>query len=193
MATSVLAVSSASAADLVSNGGFPSGIADWHLVGRGSMAHSADGSGAPGSLEIDGGLAGDATQAVAGQCISPVSPGQALEFEASVRVVSGSPANCRVALFESDRDDCLWIDLGAEVRRTTFSTGWDNLAGGTLTTSVWTRSVEVRLHCANAGGDTDPLQVRFDNVAVNTTGVTDVIFSDGFESGNTSAWSSVVP
>jgi hypothetical protein len=98
-----------------------------------------------------------------------------------------------MALFESEGEDCLWIELGAEVRRTTFSAGWGSLSGGTTTTSPGTGSLEVRLHCARAEGDTDPLQVRFDDVTVSTTSLADLIFSDDFESGGASAWSSSVP
>ena len=101
------------AGDLVSNGGFSSDISGWHLVGRGSLAHSTDGSDASGALEIEGGLAGGATQAVAGQCLSPVTPDQTLYFGGSVRVVTGSPASCRIAVFESADADCSWIALGA--------------------------------------------------------------------------------
>lgn len=179
--------------NLVSNPAFGSGIAGWHLVGRGVLASSTDGAAAPGSLQATGGLAGDATQAVAGQCVSSVSPGQALEFQARVRVVSGSPSYCRIALFESERSDCRWIGLGAEVRRTAFSGGWDLLSGGSLTTAASTRSVEVRLHCANAIGNRQALEVRFDDIAVTPAGFVAEIFSDGFELGNTSRWSSTVP
>jgi len=193
VAMSVLGASGASAGDLVSNGEFTTGIADWRPVGRGSLAHSADGANAPGALEIEGGLAGNATQAVGGQCLSPVLPGQALEFGASVRVVSGSPAYCRVALFESAGADCRWIALGSEIRRTTFSGGWEPVTGGRLTAAAATGSVELRLHCANADGNTTALQVRFDDVVVSTSAGSDLIFADDFETGNTSEWSSVVP
>lgn len=189
----LLFAAGAESQNLVINPTFGGGIAGWHLVGRGGLASSTDGAAAPGSLQATGGLAGDATQAVAGQCVSTVSPGQALEFQARVRVVSGSPSYCRIALFESARSDCHWIGLGAEVRRTTFSGGWDMLAGGTLTTAASTRSVEVRLHCANPTGGLQPLEVRFDDVAVVPAGFVAEIFSDGFELGNTSRWSSTVP
>jgi hypothetical protein len=177
----------------VRNPAFGSGIAGWHLVGRGTLASSTDGATAPGSLQATGGLAGNATQAVAGQCVSSLSPAQALEFQARVRVVSGSPAYCRIALFESERSDCRWIGLGAEVRRTAFSGGWDLLAGGSLTTAASTRSVEVRLHCANGAGGLQALVLRFDDIAVTPAGFVAEIFSDGFELGNTSRWSSTVP
>jgi len=189
----VLGAAAADAQNLVANPDFTSGIASWHLVGRGALAHGTDGANAPGSLQAAGGLAGNATQAVVGQCITSVSPAQILDFQAEVRVVSGSPSYCRIALFESDRPDCLWIELGSEVRRTTFSGGWDSLHGGTLTTSGGTRSIEVRLHCANAAGALQALDVRFDDIVVTPTGSAAEIFSDGFESGDTVRWSSTAP
>lgn len=179
----------ADAQNLVTNGEFTSGVSGWHLVGRGVLSANADGA---GSLQAAGGLAGDATQGVAGQCIA-VSPAQGYAFSASVRVVSGAPSYCRIALFESDRADCLWLDLGAEVRRTTFTGGWDGLAGGTLVTSSGTHSIELRLHCANATGDRLPLEVRFDTVVVETSAGLVEIFSDDFESGDTNNWSSTQP
>lgn len=181
------------AAELVSNGDFDSTVVGWRLVGRGALAHNGDGMAAPGSLELTGGLAGGATQAIAGQCLSPVSGGQQIEFSAMVRVAAGSPASCRVALFESEHDDCTWIVLGAEVRRSTFSSAWHALIGGNLTTAIATRSVELRLHCANAEGNTAGLQVRFDDVSVNTVSTPSVIFVDDFETGDSSRWSSKVP
>ncbi len=190
---STLVVNGASAGDLVSNGDFSSGISAWRLVGRGSLSHSTDGSGAPGALEIDGGLAGNSTQSVAGQCLSPVTPGQTLNFGATVKVVDGTPSYCRVALFESEGADCLWITLASEVRRAAFSGGWDVLSGGVLTVGAGTGSLELRLHCANADGQTGALRARFDDVVVSTTPTADEIFSDGFEDGNTSAWSLAVP
>lgn len=189
----LLVAAATGAQNLVANPDFGSGIAGWHLVGRGALTHSADGGMAPGSLEAAGGLAGNATQAVAGQCLSGASPGQLLDFRVRLRVVSGSPSYCRVALFESERDDCRWIALGAELRRTTFSGGWDLLSGGSLPIAAGTRSIELRLHCATAAGDLDPLVVRFDDVSVTRGGFVSEIFSDGFELGNTSRWSSTFP
>ena len=188
-----LGAAAAGAQNLVANPDFGSGIASWHLVGRGALAHDADGATAPGSLQAAGGLAGNATQAVSGQCIAPISPAQILEFQAEVRVVSGSPSYCRIALFESARSDCLWIELGSEVRRIVFSGGWDSLHGGILTTSGGTRSIEVRLHCANATGALQALDVRFDDIVVTPTGSAAEIFADGFESGDTVRWSSTAP
>ena len=179
--------------NLVVNGEFDAGISGWHLVGRGALSHSGDGANSAGALQAEGGLAGNATQAVAGQCITAVSPAQSLNFQAEIRVVSGSPSYCRIALFESEHSDCRWIGLGAEVRRTSFSGGWDSLHGGTLMTSAGTASVEVRLHCATATGDLQALDVRFDDIVVTPAGPVVTIFADDFETGNTVKWSSTVP
>lgn len=183
----------APAADLVVNGDFDSDTTHWRVVGRGILGHSTDGAAAAGSLEGAGGLAGDATHVIAGQCLSPVSGGQTMMFSARVRVVSGAPASCRIALFESNRDDCRWIALGDQVRRTTFSGGWDSLTGGSHTTAASTRSVELRLHCATSDGDHGALEVRFDDVLVNTVGPPSTIFNDDFETASTSRWSATVP
>jgi hypothetical protein len=189
----LLVTGSSRSQNLVANGEFGAGISGWRLVGRAVLSHSSDGANSPGALQAEGGLAGNATQAVAGQCITPVSPAQILDFQAEVRVVGGSPSYCRIALFESERSDCRWIGLGAEARRTSFSGGWDSLDGGTLTTSAGTASVEVRLHCANATGDQQAIEVRFDDVAVTPTGAVATIFADDFETGDTVKWSSTVP
>ena len=189
---SIFAAGAAGAQNLVTNGDFASGISGWHLVGRGTLSPNNDGASSTGSLQAEGGLAGDAMQAVAGQCIA-ISPSQGFTFSASVRVVTGAPSYCRIAVFESERSDCLWIDLGAEVRRTIFSGGWDSLAGGSLITSAGTGSIELRLHCAHATGNQQPLEVRFDTVIVEVdTGLLE-IFSDDFETGGTGRWSSTVP
>jgi len=179
--------------NLVANGEFGTGISGWHLVGRGALSHSGDGAISAGALQAEGGLAGNATQAVAGQCIAAVSPAQSLNFQAEIRVVSSSPSYCRIALFESEYSDCRWIGLGAEVRRTSFSGGWDSLHGGTLITSADTASVEVRLHCTTATGDLQALEVRFDDIVVMSAGPAVTIFADDFETGNTVKWSSTVP
>lgn len=186
-----LVTGAADAQNLVTNGDFSSNISGWHLVGRGTLSHDADGTGTTGSLQAEGGLAGNATHAVAGQCIS-VSASHGYTFSASVRAVSGTPSYCRIALFESERSDCRWLDLGAQVRRTTFSAGWENLAGGTIVTASDTSSIELRLHCATADEDLQAIEVRFDAVVVEATILAE-IFSDDFESGGTSNWSSTVP
>jgi hypothetical protein len=187
-----LGAGAAEAQNLVTNGDFISGISYWHLVGRGTLSHNTDGTGSTGSLQAEGGLAGNATQAVAGQCI-PVSASKGYRFSASVRAVSGTPSYCRIALFESERSDCRWLELGAEVRRTTFSAGWEDLAGGTIVTASGTSAIELRLHCATAEGDHQALEVRFDAVVVEAAPFVTKIFSDDFESGGTANWSSTVP
>ena len=189
---SIFAAGAAGAQNLVTNGDFASGISGWHLVGRGTLSPNSDGANSTGSLQAEGGLAGDAMQAVAGQCIA-ISPSQGFTFSASVRVATGAPSYCRVALFESERSDCQWLDLGAEVRRTTFSGGWDGLSGGSLISSTETGSIELRLHCANSVGDRQPLEVRFDTVSVETEAGLLEIFSDDFETGGTGRWSSTLP
>lgn len=190
---SALICGGAQAAELVSNGDFSADTSNWRRVGRGTITHNADGSGGAGSLDAEAGLAGGASHALAGQCISGVSGGQALVFSADLRVTVGSPDYCRIAVFESQGDGCLWITLGSEVRRTAFSGGWDALSGGSFTTAAATGSLEIRLHCANSDGDTGALEVRFDDVSVDTVGLPSTIFEDDFESDDTSEWSSTTP
>ena len=183
---------SAQGSDLLPDGGFDLGIAGWHLVGRGSLAHApAEGAGAPGSLRIVGGLAGDRSQAIAGYCLASLPPGLEIQFAFNAKIVTGTPAFCRLALFESDRSDCRWISLGSEVRRTWFSTGWNSSSQGNAVTGIGTRSIEVRLHCGNADGDNGPLEVLFDDVQV--TSPAGLIFADDFELGSTERWSATVP
>jgi len=179
------------ASDLLPDGGFDAGIGGWHLVGRGSIAHAAEGATAPGSLHIEGGLAGNSTQAIAGYCLASLPPDQDLQFAFKVKVVGGTAAFCRLALFESERSDCLWLALGAERRRTFFFVSWNPLVQGHLLTGGATRSVEVRLHCGTAAGETGPLEVLFDDVDITTS--SGLIFADDLESGNTARWSRTVP
>lgn len=193
MLISVLVTGGAFAADLVSNGDFGSNTNDWRQVGRGTMTHDADGAVAAGSLNHDAGLAGNASQAIAGQCISGVPGGQELQFQASVKIVAGSPSYCRVALFESEGDDCLWIELGAEARRAFFGANWNTIVGASHTTSLTTGSVELRLHCAKTTGDTAALEVRWDDVAVTTVGLPTLIFDDDFEGADTTEWTATSP
>jgi hypothetical protein len=187
-----ISTSGAGATDLVADGGFNAGVAGWRLVGRGSLSWSAgEGSIAPGSLHLEGGLAGGRTQAIAGYCVASLPPLQDLSFSVRVKPVIGTPSYCRIALFESERSDCRWIGLGAERRRTSFYIGWTQLPQAQLVTGAATRSVEVRLHCATAEGATGPLEVLFDDVSVATA--SGLIFADDFESHDTSRWSSTVP
>jgi hypothetical protein len=182
----------ADAQNLTTNGEFESNVTGWHLVGRGALAHSGTGYSSSGSLQVSGGLAGGKTQAIAGQCIPSVAPSQNHQFRAQVQVVTGSPEHCRIALFESERSDCRWIELGGEGPRSSPpSTGWFGI-GNVMTTAATTRSVEVRLHCANPDGDTGALEVLFDAVVVEPGGFVEWIFGDGFETNNTSAWSATV-
>jgi len=179
------------ASDLLPDGGFDAGIGGWHLVGRGMIAHGADGATTPGSLHIEGGLAGNSTQAIVGYCLASLPPDQDLEFAFKAKIVSGTPAFCRLALFESERSNCLWLELGAEARRTLFLADWNSMIHWHLLTSGATRSVEVRLHCGTAEGETGPLEVLFDDVDITTS--SGLIFADDLESGNTARWSNTVP
>ncbi len=180
------------AQDLVPDGTFDSGIADWHLVGRGTLAHAAgEGSTTPGSLDVVGGLAGSRTQAIAGYCIASLPASQELQFSVRLKPVAGTPAYCRIALFESQHSDCRWIALGGEQLRYSLYIGWTQLPQAHLVTGATTRSVEVRLHCATAVGDTGPLEVLFDDVSIVTT--SGLIFADDFESASTARWSNAVP
>lgn len=180
------------ATDLVPDGSFDSGVGSWHLVGRGTLSHDpAQGSLAPGSMHVVGGLAGNSTHAVAGYCVASLPPNQPLQFSVRVKPLTGTPAYCRIALFESERSDCRWISLGNERRRTSLYIGWTQLPLAQLVTGADTHSVEVRLHCATADGATGPLEVLFDDVSVVTS--SGLIFADDFESHDTSRWSSAVP
>ena len=180
------------ASDVLPDGGFDGGISGWHLVGRGSTSHVTDeGANAPGSMRVTGGLAGNRTQGIAGFCLDSLSPGQNLQFAFKVKVEAGSPAFCRLALFESNRSDCRWLSLGAQSRRTFFYSGWLQSPAAHLLMAGSTLSVEVRLHCANAAGDTGPLEVLFDDVTlIETSGSA---FADGFETGTTERWSDTNP
>jgi hypothetical protein len=179
------------ASDLLPDGGFDAGVSGWHLVGRGSIAHAAEGATAPGSLHIEGGLAGNSTQAIAGYCLASLPPDQNLQVAFKVKIVGGTAAFCRLALFESKRSDCLWLTLSAETRRTIFLPGWNPLVRRNVLTGGATRSVEVRLHCRTATGETGPLEVLFDDVDITTS--SGLIFADDLESGNTARWSNTVP
>ena len=186
------AAANVEAQGLVPNGTFDSGIAGWHLVGRGALAHDAgEGSPTPGALNVVGGLAGNRTQAIAGYCIASLPPGQDLLFSVRVKPVAGTPAYCRIALFESQNSDCRWIALGGQGLRYSLFIGWTQLPQAHLVTGASTRSVEVRLHCATADGATGPLEVLFDDVSVVTA--SGLIFADDFESASTARWSNAVP
>lgn len=190
---SFLAAGSVHSQNMVANGEFESDVTGWHLVGRGELSPGGPGYNSSGALLVTGGLAGGKTQAIAGQCLTSVAPNQIHQFRVQLKVQTGAPEYCRIALFESDRTDCRWIDLGGQFRRTPPAlTGW-NWMGNAMTTAGSTRSMEVRLHCANPDGDTGDLEVLFDVVVVQTSGAVAWIFGDDFESNNTSAWSATVP
>ncbi len=186
----LLATAGAPLVAQITNGSFDSDVTGWHLVGRGTIAHTgADGGAAPGALELTGGLAGNRTQLIAGQCVT-VTGGTLTHWNTALKVVSGNQDFCRLALFESPRADCLGLTLGAELTRSGHNPTWAT-SRRSFTTAANTKAVELRLHCATSGGDLSPLVVRFDDVtqdAPPTQSPADALFDDGFETGNTGAW-----
>jgi hypothetical protein len=178
----------------LSNVSFDSDIAGWHLVGRGSLQHEgSDGHlTANGALRATGGNAGNRTQSVAGQCLT-ATPSSSLDVALSFKVETGAPEACRLALFGSSSANCrgLALEHEASIAAPTTAAGWQR-ATGTFTTAAGTNSLEVRLHCYNGAADQSGLTVLFDDVSV-AAGDGNAIFSDGFETGDTSRWSETVP
>jgi hypothetical protein len=189
----VVALPATSPAQLL-NPTFDSDVAHWNLIGRGTLAHEAsDGHlTANGALRVTGGNAGNRTQSVVGQCLD-VSPSSSLDVALSFKVETGAPEACRLALFGSPSTNCrgLALEHEASISTPTSAAGWQR-ATGSFTTTATTDSLEVRLHCYNVAADLSTLTVLFDDVSVGG-GNGSAIFSDGFETGDTSRWSDTIP
>lgn len=168
-------------ANLVPNCGFDTDPAGWMFSADSVLHVSDDGASAPGSVEVN---RHDASQTfeVFSACLE-VDPSTTYKLAIAARVVSGpGPGGCVVSLVESSGTDCSGF-VAEPFLPVLFGASWQRFLWS-RTTDAATHSAVLRLAC---NGATD-FTVRVDDGEV-----VPAVFADGFEAGNTAAWSVTVP
>lgn len=168
-------------ANLVPNCGFDTDLAGWTFSADSTAHVPGDGVSAPGSAEVD---RHDGTQAfeVFSACLD-VDPSTTYKLAIAARVVAGpGPDGCVVSFVEHSSADCNSF-VAEPFIPVLFGTSWQRFLWS-RTTSATTQSARLRLACNGAADFT---------VRVDDGEVVPAVFADGFEAGNTTAWSVTVP
>lgn len=167
--------------NLVPNCGFDTDLAGWFFSGDSADHVPGDGVSAPGSVEVN---RHDGVQAIeAFSACLDVDPSTPYEVAIAARVVSGpGPSVCFLSFVEHANAGC--SDYVAEpFLPVVVGTSWQRLRWS-RTSEATTQSAILKFACF---GDAD-FTVRVDDGEV-----VPALFADGFEAGNTAAWSVTVP
>lgn len=183
------------------NCGFRSGIGGWtDLVGTAATFNAGEGDPAPGSYQIDSivpteddsGDDGDREVAVRSPCV-PIVPSSTYQVEARFRIVDPSDA-VQCGFFVAGYSDaaCSGAPNGMDSPEIRVSgTSWASLSE-TYVSRPADSSMEIFAFCYE-----DPsgpvFTILMDNFIAGGPVSRSPIFSDGFESGDASAWSRTVP
>jgi hypothetical protein len=175
-------------ANLTTNCAFTSGYSGWTLLYGQDFLSSRDGHNASGSLEGTSVSVG-AEELYIFQCITPgFTLSGDYQVGSWVKVVSGQPSNCTAhALYYSDSACTPGFSLGWTIAEIVeFNAGW-NWMGNSHPALSGAGSVAVQVGCIGPSAFT----LRIDDVYYGQ-GI-GPIFIDGFESGDTTAWSVTSP
>ena len=168
--------------NLVPNCDFAVDLAEWTLFGDSAVHVPDDGHFAPGCVAIDRN-GGPGTTIATSACIE-VEPDAGYTSGGSARLASGTqPWECRLSVSQWSEANCSGsvFDPSELVPITNAWTEFSRLDRMQATTL----SAQVRFVCYNPAAD---FVVRLDDFWLSSA-----IFTDGFESGDTSAWSIAVP
>lgn len=167
--------------NLVPNCGFDTDLDPW-MFSADAVAHVADdGFGAPGCAEVDRQDGISAFEVFTG-CLD-LEPSTTYLLAIAARVAAGpGPDGCVLSLVEYSAPDCTGF-VAEPILPVLFGGSWRRILWS-QTTAATAESARFRLAC-NAAAD---FTVRVDDGQV-----VPAVFADGFEAGNTAAWSTVVP
>lgn len=181
----------ATAQELVTNGTFDLNTDDWYTQNPtyGPFVHDpldAGGDPASGSALFTNLYPGAATDLATTQCVPTLPADRDYVFGGTLRIADGTVTNGHgsIQIWFWEDSNCTTVVGGsmATLSVTTSTTGWVRV-GAIATAPV--SAVAARLTLWNnkddAGGE---LGIHFDNVFLRTVS----IFTDGFESGGTTAW-----
>lgn len=186
MAAPVFATDCTQAGNLVPNCGFVNDLSTWIFTADSATHIADDGASTPGSAELDRHDALEAIEAIS-ECFS-VSPSTPYGAGASYRVASGTGVlSCSLDVWKYNDGSC-----GAYTAQSSYSfeptSRWWEVTRN-LTTGSAVHSVQLRLACFSPSD----FLLRIDDFIFGENIVFSPIFSDGFEWGNTNAWSTTVP
>ena len=182
------------AQNLVTNGDFANNVAGW---AAGVIPVTWDGTSdyqddpfSGSALILNNALS--VTYAVANQCVDSVVAGEAYRLSAWLRVPPGQTGSgyATVSISWYNQPGCggSWLSE-TSTSGISSSNGWTDLPAAVGQAPATAQSALVYLTCYKLTSDGE-LQASFDHVVFSPNAP---IFADGFESGNTSAWSAALP
>jgi hypothetical protein len=151
------------------------------------FSHSSDGADGPGSIEITSQPAGDDLVKI-NQCVGGLFGLSSIDVGASFRIAAGPVEGCGVEATKYSDDNCTTYMGLSGFYNAVSASSWSRISG-TLDLDPSIRGVRVSAICASPAGQ---FSVRIDDIYLGE-GVSGAIFRDGFESGNTSDWTTAAP
>ena len=177
------------------NCGFNSGISGWsNFTGNNAKRNLVEGNPSPGSYQLDSVIddEGDRVTTIRSPCI-PIAPSSTYQVESQFKIVDPLDAvQCGFFVAGYSKNSCKGSVNGrdsAEIRVT--GSAWASLSDTYVSRPV-DSSMNIFTFCyEDASGPT--FTMLMDNFVASGPISRSPIFSSGFESGDTSAWSKTVP
>jgi hypothetical protein len=170
----------------VENCGFDAAIAPWTDLFGTATHDPSEGFASSGAAALSGGVLSNGHEIHFRQCITPVAPEVIYRFGGALRGGTTLPDDCRLRASTRSATDCSGGGTFASSTMVPTSAAWVSFVEDELTTTSTTVAVELSVICIRDAGNFD---VHFDDAYFGEV----PLFFDGFESGNTSAWSSSAP
>jgi len=169
---------------------FATGILLWVPEMGSDFSHALEGAADPGSIQIDSQWnAGESTDyAKINQCVGGLAGFTGVNFGAWFRVVAGSVEGCGTTVSRYTDDNCTSYYGGRGTYNAVSASRWTWI-GGLDDLDPAVRGIRISTICFSILG---AFTMRIDDIYLRE-GLSDPIFGDGFETGNTSAWSTIAP
>lgn len=163
---------------------FATDISGWVPEIGSSFTHSPDGNVGPGSIEVQSEPVPDDLIKI-NQCVGGLAGLSTIDFGASFLAVAGPHNGCGVEAYRYADDNCTSFMGGGGTYTAISTSSWTRI-GGTFDLDPAIRGIRISAICFSFGG---MVTVRIDDIYLGV-GVGAIIFNDGFESSDTSAWGS---
>lgn len=173
--------------NLVENCGFDTEIPPWNDFFGTAIHDSGEGFFSNGSASLSGEETGNGHELQLRQCITPVASERTYRFGGALRGGATPPDECLLTAATRSATDCGGGGTFAWSTLMPSAGAWVSFTETELTTLAGTVAVLLDVTCIRADSD---FGAHFDDAYF---GETAALFSDGFEDGDTSDWSSSVP
>ncbi len=192
----LLSASVASAQSQVFNGEFHTDVLGWNQLSAVTLAWDPasdyEGNPSSGSAVVVNAQPGTANSGVT-QCVNGIHGGESYDLSAWFRAPTGQTADghCLVFVWWYSQPNCSdWLDLGPGTGWVYTSDSWTDRSILETPAPPGAASAIVYLNIVKDSDQGGSYQAWFDHVLLQPTGT---IFIEGFDTGHTLAWSTIVP